>query len=93
MSSRILTLHPQGKQGVSIDLAKYNQVADTLREVLFDRELTFGELRSEIESRLNGHFDGSIGWYTTTIKLDLEARGEIERFGSSPQRLRIVSQN
>ncbi|MCK6579625.1 MAG: hypothetical protein L6Q98_16145 [Anaerolineae bacterium] len=93
MSSRILTLHPQGKQGVSIDLAKYNQVADTLREVLFDRELTFGELRSEIESRLNGRFDGSIGWYTTTIKLDLEARGEIERFGKSPQRLRIVSQN
>ncbi len=34
---------------------------------------------------------GSIGWYTTTVKLDLEARGLIERIeGSKPQRLRRV---
>lgn len=32
---------------------------------------------------------GSIGWYTTCVKLDLEARGIIERIpGVSPQRLR-----
>jgi len=32
---------------------------------------------------------GSTGWYTTTVKLDLEAKGEIERVpGSTPQRLR-----
>jgi hypothetical protein len=32
---------------------------------------------------------GSIGWYTTCVKLDLEARGVIERIqGVSPQRLR-----
>ncbi|MBK8026440.1 MAG: hypothetical protein IPK19_34895 [Chloroflexi bacterium] len=89
MSERILTLHPQGKQGVRIDLGKYNQVADTLREVLFDRELTFAELTAEVEDRLKDRFKGSLGWYMTTIKLDLEARGEIERFGSRPQRLRM----
>jgi hypothetical protein len=34
---------------------------------------------------------GSIPWYTTTIKLDLETRGEIERIpGSKPQRLRRI---
>jgi hypothetical protein len=32
---------------------------------------------------------GSVSWYTTTVKLDLEVRGEIERIaGSKPQRLR-----
>jgi hypothetical protein len=32
---------------------------------------------------------GSVGWYTTAVKLDLEARGEIERIpGTKPQRLR-----
>jgi len=32
---------------------------------------------------------GSVGWYTTTVKLDLEAPGLIERVtGSKPQLLR-----
>jgi hypothetical protein len=32
---------------------------------------------------------GSLGWYTTTVKLDLEVRGDIERVpGVKPQRLR-----
>ena len=31
---------------------------------------------------------GSVSWYTTTVKLDLEARGEVKRVpGSRPQRL------
>jgi hypothetical protein len=35
---------------------------------------------------------GSVGWYTTTVKLELEVRGEISRVPrSSPQRLiRII---
>jgi hypothetical protein len=35
---------------------------------------------------------GSVSWYTTTIKLDLEVKGDIERIpGSNPQRLRRVN--
>jgi hypothetical protein len=35
---------------------------------------------------------GSLTWYTVTVKLDLEARGEIERVpGVQPQRLRRVA--
>jgi hypothetical protein len=41
-------------------------------------------LPAEIRSRI-----GSVGWYTATVKLDLEARGELERVpGERPQRLR-----
>lgn len=32
---------------------------------------------------------GSVGWYTTTVKLELEVRGELERLKDvKPQRLR-----
>jgi hypothetical protein len=32
---------------------------------------------------------GSVSWHTTTVKLDMEVKGELERIpGSNPQRLR-----
>jgi hypothetical protein len=46
--------------------------------------LVEGQLPAGIRERI-----GSVTWYLTTVKLDLEARGEIERVpGSRPQRLR-----
>ena len=30
---------------------------------------------------------GSVSWYTTVVKLDLEVKGELRRLSSSPQRL------
>jgi hypothetical protein len=46
--------------------------------------LVEGQLPAGILERI-----GSVTWYVTTVKLDLEARGEIERVsGSRPQRLR-----
>jgi hypothetical protein len=91
----IKALHPDSdKQGTNINRAKY----DTMRAVLLDairarNEITFHELRSAAEQQLAGRFDGSIGWYVTTVKLDLEARGLIERVPkSSPQRLRLAGE-
>ncbi|MCO6450647.1 MAG: hypothetical protein J5I90_07635 [Caldilineales bacterium] len=90
---RILTLHPAGKQGVNISRDKYDAMRSAILACLADgAELSFSELNSAVEQRLEGKFEGSIGWYFTTVKLDLEARGEIERvLGSKPQRLRLVS--
>ena len=49
-------------------------------------------LTASIGQQLDGNFDGSIGWYVTTVKLDLEARGVIERVPNvTPQQLRLVS--
>ncbi len=91
MSEKILTLHPQGKQGVNIDKAKYDAVRNAIVESLGEQsEITFTKLNSVIGEKLEGDFEGSIGWYYTTVKIDLEARGVIERVpGSRPQRLRL----
>ena len=90
MDDKINTLHPEGKQGVCIDRAKYEQIRDAILEALAAREpMTFRELAATVERRLRGQFQGSIGWYYTTVKLDLEARDVIERIpGSRPQQLR-----
>jgi hypothetical protein len=39
-----------------------------------------------------GHsFNGSVMWYVTTVKLDLEARGEIKRVPNSrPQLVKLT---
>jgi hypothetical protein len=90
MSEKILTLHPEGKEGVNIDKAKYDAVREAvLAAIRAQGDMPFGSLADAVGQRLPD-FDGSIGWYTTTVKLDLEARGEIERLpGNGPQRLRL----
>lgn len=92
MGERIMTLHPDGKQGVNIDRAKYEAVRQAILDSLAEQgELPFGQLDAAVAARLSEPFDGSVGWYTTTVKLDLEARGEIERVpGRSPQVVRLV---
>ena len=92
MEERIMTLHPQGKQGVNISKQKYDAMSDAIVESLqVHGELTFQRLVDDVQQKLNGNFDGSITWYVTTIKLDLEARGILERTpNTSPQLLRLV---
>ena len=90
---RILTLHPEGKQGVNIEREKYDLILCNIISVLEQKpQLSFSDLQTEIKDRIGNDFKGSIGWYYTTVKLDLEARGEIERVpGSRPQMLRLKS--
>ncbi len=93
MEERILTLHPEeGKSGVNISKEKYElikaAIAESLRSV---DDMTFKDLTQQVHAGLKGRFDGSIPWYVTTVKLDLEARGVIARLPkTSPQRLRLV---
>jgi len=44
---------------------------------LVERKLTSGEMESL----------GSVSWYTTTVKLDMEVKGEIERVPGSNSQL------
>lgn len=79
MEEKILTLHPQGKKGVNISKAKYETMRKTILELLRKTGLTQDELAAAVSKKLNGKFDGSIPWYMEGTKLDLEARGVIER--------------
>lgn len=88
-----MTLHPDpGKQGVRIDRAKYDLVAQAIQDSLGERgEITFMELVQIVEVKLQARLQGSVAWYVTTVKLDLEAREKIARVpGVQPQRLRLA---
>lgn len=94
MESKILTLHPvPGKSGVRINQEKYERIREEILLTIGERgEITFMDLVMVIEHRLAFNFEGSVSWYVTTVKLDLEARGLIERVaGIKPQRLRLVT--
>lgn len=92
MTERIMTLHPAGKQGVNIDKGKYDMVRQAIEETLQAQPgITFSGMTKAVDKRIGDVFDGSISWYVTSVKLDLEARGVLERVdGRSPQRLRLV---
>lgn len=87
---RIMTLHPQGKKGVNILKEKYEQVKHILISFLEEKgEMEYKQLNDLAIKKLTGSFDGKIPWYVVTVKLDLEARGIIERVpGTSPHRVR-----
>ncbi len=88
---KILTLHPAGKKGVNILRRRYDVIAQTLLSIIEEHEtITYQDANDLVIDRLEGKFDGKIPWYVVTIKLDLEARGIIERVPkTSPHQIRI----
>jgi hypothetical protein len=44
-----------------------------------------------VYENLKDTFEGGIQWYGETVKLDLEARGMIERTGSKPEKYRLLN--
>lgn len=93
MATRILTQHPAGKQGVNIDKARYDVIATAIIDsIRAAGVLPFKELAAQVAMRIPDDFDGAVGWYTTTVKLDLEARGMIVRVpGRTPQHLQLTA--
>ncbi|RSK30048.1 hypothetical protein EJA12_10725 [Bhargavaea beijingensis] len=77
---QIQLLHPEGKQGARILKRRYEAIRKAiLDEVEASGEISFLDLTERAPKRLS-HFDGKTTWYITAVKLDLEARGELERF-------------
>jgi hypothetical protein len=92
MKDTIRTLHPEKKQGVNINREKYEIIREAILSALHkEKEITFMNLSRAVEKEVNGNFEGSVNWYVTTVKLDLEARGVIKRVPHSrPQLVRLV---
>ena len=85
----ILAINPDPtKQSVRIEKEKY----DVVRAAILDNlrahgPMTFTQLGDLLEDQLQKDFDGSVMWYYTTVKLDMEARGEIRRVPKSKPQL------
>lgn len=91
------TIHPEaGKQGTNIDAGMYEAMKAALLRVVpaDDAGFPFQDLADAVRPHLPDELFGnaSVSWYVVTVKLDLEARGLIERVpGARPQRLRRVT--
>jgi hypothetical protein len=92
MKDMIRTLHPEKKQGVNISREKYDIIRKAIFSVLkANKEITFTKLSNAVEKQLDNKFEGSVTWYVTTVKLDLEARGEVKRVPKSrPQLVKLA---
>jgi hypothetical protein len=86
---KILTKHPLGKSGRNISRQNYETIKRAIVETLRGEELTHTELVNRLHGSLKGKFSENINWYSETVKLDLEARGIIERTHSKPQKYRL----
>ena len=84
-----------GKNPTRIHKWKYDLLRGIILEILAGSAdgVEFRSLPDLIAARLNGEQKanlGSVSWYTTTVKLDMEVKGDIERVaGAKYQRLRI----
>jgi hypothetical protein len=92
MKDMIRTLHPEKKQGVNISKTKYEIIRKAILSTLdSEKEMTFMNLSRAVEKEVNGNFEGSVTWYVTTVKLDLEARGVVKRVRHSrPQLVKLA---
>jgi hypothetical protein len=90
---KILTKHPEGKKGVNISKEKYDVVRASMIESLQSgQQLTHFEMSRGVEEKLKGSFEGSIPWYVEVVKLDLEARGVIERLPTDPIKYKLIAE-
>ena len=92
MKDLVKTLHPEKKQGVNISREKYEMIRKAIMsELRSNKEMTFMKLSRAVEKEVRGKFVGSVMWYVTTVKLDLEARGEVKRVPHSrPQLVKLA---
>ena len=94
---RIQLSHPDpDKEAPRISAEKYQAVRAAILTAVSEDEggILFKDLAERVSQLLSPQVLenlGSVGWYTTSVKLDLEARGLIKRVpGSKPQRLLIA---
>ena len=79
MSESIQTQHPDpAKQGVNINREKYFVIHDAINTYLHETgTASLQEITQAVKESVGDRFDGSVGWYVTTVKLDMESRGAL----------------
>lgn len=91
--ARIETQHPSGKSGVNILKRRYDVIREFIETTTAKHgEISYSELNDLAVDALSKTFDGKVPWYVVTVKLDLEARGIIERIPkTTPHKIRLKS--
>ena len=85
-----------GKKAKKISAPKFNLVREMILGIISQsgESVVFADLPGLVASELTSAQQaelGSVAWYVTTVKLELEMRGELERLpGVTPQRIRLV---
>lgn len=82
-----------GRDDMTIAVAIYEPTRKAILSAIGDAgELANKELIGEVERRSSPDLwmDNSVGWFTTTVKLHLEANGWLQKAGS-PQILSLTS--
>ena len=85
-----------GKKPTRIHKWKYDLLRRIILEIVAEGTdgVEFRNLPGLIEGRLSPEQRenlGSVSWYTISVKLDMEVKGEIERVPrAKPQKLRLV---
>ncbi len=82
-----------GKQPTHVDRWRFDTVRRAILETIpRGAEVPFAELPAKVEAVLSIEERdrlGSVSWYTTVVKLEMEVAGDLERVpGVTPQRLR-----
>lgn len=84
-TERISLENPNTGAGLRIRRLYYDHVRAAILHAINEAgELRFADLATEVEARTPRELwaDASVGWYATSVKLDLEAKGLIAKEGS-----------
>lgn len=85
----------RGRDGVTnIPKWKFDAMRRAIYNVLADGEVEFRALPDLVKSQLSDEecaAFGSINWHLTTVKLELEVRGEVLRLPGRPQKIILAN--
>lgn len=76
------TPNPEKSGVTQIPAWKFHILRSAILAELENGDVPFAELASRVDRRLTGKEKqdlGSLGWHVTTVKLELEVRGEVSR--------------
>ena len=87
---RIPCRTPAGSSATNIPAWKFDACREAILAELSDGPMRASAMANAAGRRLTDQARrdlGSLGWHVTTVRLELEVRGEIERLPGSPLRI------
>jgi hypothetical protein len=95
VTSKTECINPRSKRSINIDKNVYDLLSKEIKKALKGgKQLTWTELLNEVKTSLDAKkhvFEGSVDWYTITVKNDLEARGVLKTLSIGGQKRNQLS--